>query len=345
MLPSMSKSMLSRRRFLSCGLAGGATLLVSRLYHGKADMPLCRFVQTNDLHVQADGAPQQTYQRANEKARWLVDALRRHAFGPPIGFVVGVGDLIHGGSLERLAPDLEMLRKVLKPLPHPFYPVIGNHEVVQQERSPEYLQPFIGSFGRKRLDYTFVSKGILFVALNNSGVPSPKAAILRNAWLRRVFSENAPRPKIICCYIPLIPLRERDTLAKSFGFASYCDQDPGTLKLVEQHADTVIAVLSGHLHLTGMRILKEICHFSLSGTASYPSDGAAIFEVFPDRLEVSVKQLPEELAHATTSLHGRPRHEQDYVDAEHTSAEAYQCGTPAERGFALPLAGTKRPST
>ena len=304
-----------------------------------------RLGQPGVAHVQVDPAPQQTYQRANEKARWLVEAFRRHAFGEPIGFVVGIGDLIHGGSLERLAPDLEVFRKVLKPLPHPFYPVIGNHEVVQQERSPEHLHPFIGPFGRKRLDYTFVSKGILFVALNSSGAPSAKAAILRNAWLRKVLSENARRPKIICCHIPLIPLRDRDTLARSFGFASYCDRDPGTLELVEQHADTVIAVLSGHLHLTGMNTSKGICHFCLSGTASYPSDGAASFAVFPDRLEVSVKQLPEELAHATTSLHGRPRHDQDHVDADHTSAEAYQCGTPAERGFALPLTGAKRPST
>ena len=274
-----------------------------------------------------------------------MDALSRRTFGPPVDFVIGVGDLIHGGSLERLAPDLEVLRGILKPLPCPFYPVIGNHEVVQQERSAQYLQPFIDSFGRERLDYTFIFKGILVVALNNSGASSSEAAAIRNAWLEKVFNENPQRPKILFCHIPLIPLRERDTLAKSFGFASYCDQDADTLKLVEQHADTLIAVLSGHLHLTGMKMRDGICHFSLSGTASYPSDGAAVFEVFRDRIEVHVKPLPEELAHATTSLHGRPRHQQDHVDAHHTSAEAYQCGLASERSFTLPLTGPRRPST
>ena len=66
-------------------------------------------------------------------------------------------------------------------------------------------------------------------------------------------------------------------------------------KLIEEHRDTVIAVLSGHLHLTGMKQQREIYHVSIAGTASYPCD-FAVYDVFPDRMEVAVKQLPDELA-------------------------------------------------
>jgi hypothetical protein len=66
--------------------------------HGGTDAnPLFRFAQVNDLHVQA-GEPavtssrQQTYAKANEKARWVVDAVNCQTLGPRPDFVVGVGD-------------------------------------------------------------------------------------------------------------------------------------------------------------------------------------------------------------------------------------------------------------
>ena len=206
-----------------------------------------------------------------------------------------MGDLIHGEGLDRLEPDFTALQRLLQPLRCPFYPVVGNHEVVQQERSATHLQPYRAAFGENRSEYTFTHGGILFVALNNSGAPSAEAARQRNEWLRDALSAGRGQPKIILCHIPLIPLRDEPTLATSFGFSSYCDRDPGTLNLVEEHRDTVIAVLSGHLHLTGVKHQREICHISIAGTASYPSD-IALYEVFPDRIEVTVKQLPEDLA-------------------------------------------------
>lgn len=331
------------------GFAGGATLLATGMSEGAGDSPSFRFVQVNDLHVQADDLPGQpprrSYRRANEKARWLVDAIDRQVFGPVPDFVVGVGDLIHGGSLDCLGPDLKKLREILKPLKCPFYPVVGNHEVVQQERSAEHLKPYIDAFGKDRVEYTFTAGAVLFVALNNSGAGALKFAKERNEWLSEVLRANRDRPKIILCHIPLVPLRDQATLARSFGFVSYCDPDPGTLELVNHHSETVIAVLSGHLHLTGMKMRGGICHFSLSGTASYPSDGAAVFEVFTDRIAVAVKQLPEDLARSAPSIHGKPRHEQDYVDAEHDSAEKYQCGVAAERDFTIPLTERKRSRT
>lgn len=205
---------------------------------------LFRFVQLNDLHVQASEpavtASQQTYAQANEKARWVVAAIKDRTLGPRPDFVVGVGDLIHGESIDRLAPDLEALREIIAPIPCPFYPVVGNHEVVQQERSPEYARPWCEAFGRESTDYTF----------------------------------------------------------------SY--------------------------------------HISLAGTASYPCDVAA-YDVFPDRIEVAVQQLPEGLATSAASIHGQQRHGRDFVDADHDTPEQYQSGRASERCFTISLTGSKRP--
>jgi hypothetical protein len=336
----LPKERLYKARWLTQG--------TTRATSGADEKPLFRFAQVNDLHVQAtepavQSAQQQTYKHANEKARWAVEAINGTVL-PVCDFVVGVGDLINGEGLDRLAPDLRALGEILKPLRCPFYPVVGNHEVVQQERSPQYLKPYRDAFGWDRTDYAFTYGGILFAALNNSGAPSAEAAKQRNQWLRDVLAAGRGRPKIILCHIPLIPLRDEDTLAKSFGFTSYRDHDPGTLKLIEEHRDTVITVLSGHLHLTGMKRQQGIFHVSIAGTASYPCD-IAIYDVYPDRIEVAVKQLPETLAKAAASIHGKDRHGRDFTDAEHGTAEEYQSGRADERRFTIPLSGSKRPQT
>jgi Calcineurin-like phosphoesterase len=340
---------ISRRRLLQWGLAGGTALFGGGSARGEDEKPVCRFVQINDLHVQASEPAvrpaQETYKHANERARWLVEAINRETFCPLPEFVVGVGDLIHGEGLERFEPDLKTLQEIIKPLRCPFYPVVGNHEVMQQERSSKCLKPYCDAFGKDRVDYTFTRAGIVFIALNNSGAPDPGAAKERNKWLREALKDGRDQPKIVLCHIPLIPLRDKATLAKSFGFPSDYDHDAGTLKLLEEHADTMIAVLSGHLHLTGVKSQRDILHVSLAGTASYPSDGAAVYEVFPDRIEVAVKQLPEKLARTEPSIHGRGRHGKDFTDSEHRTAEEYQCGLAEERRFKTPLAGGKRPQS
>lgn len=320
-----------------------AITLLFAMNASAADQPLFRFVQTNDLHVQAIDPPpgQGTYFLANQKTIWLVEMINREIYCPLPDFVVGAGDLINGQSLDRLAPDLAEFERIIGKLKCPFYPIVGNHEVVQKERSPEYLKPFEDAFGRSG-DYTFTRKGILFIALNDSGAPGAKAAAERNAWLKKTLDDSGDAPKIVLCHIPLIPIRDNDILAKSFGFSSYYDKDGATLRLIEEHADSIIAVLSGHLHLTGMKVQKGIYHICLSGPASYPSDGAAIYEVYPDRIEVSIKQMPRYLAQGA-SIHASERHGVEYTDSQHRTVEEYLCGLPGERNFTIPLSGKKKP--
>jgi len=310
----------------------------------RSPAPLATFLQINDLHVQAE-PEQKGYERANEKARWLIEAAAsgRHFARPD--FVVGVGDLVHGGRLEALEPDLRQFREMLKALPVPFYPVVGNHEVVQQEGSPRHERAYREAFGNDRVNYTFTQAGLRFIALNNSGAGCVRPSVFkaRNEWFRRELERNPNLPTVILCHIPLIPVREEAVLARSFGFHTYCDPDGETLKIVEAHADSVRAVLSGHLHLTGAVKHKDIWHVSVAGTASYPCD-YALYTVFPDRIELEVRQLPPDLVTPRTNIHGRPRHTEDFLDGSHRTPWEYVAGRADERSFTIPLKSKSAPA-
>lgn len=309
--------------------------------------PLFRFVQLNDLHVQSSDStlPQVGgYKEANDRARWVVKAINDEKFCPLPDFVVGIGDMIHGEKLERLTPDMKTFQEIIGPLRCPFYPMVGNHEVIQQERSPQHLKAYVDAFGKDRVEYTFEHGGIRFIALNNSGGDDAANGQTRRPWLQKALREHPDQPKIVMCHIPLLPVREKSVLARSFGFSSYIDVDEAMLPLVEEYSDSVIAVLSGHLHLSGVKTQKGIAHLSLSGTASYPSDGAIVYEVFPDRIEATINAIPGDMAQATPTLHGKPRHAEDFTDADHPTAQEYQCGNNDERRFVLELAPAKRPA-
>jgi hypothetical protein len=295
------------------------------------ETPLFRFVQWNDVHIDETQPP--AYELANAKMRYLVDWINDAERRPRPDFVIGIGDMIHGGSLESLAPDTRLQKELLGDLKIPFYPVVGNHENVQQEGDPKHEAAFREAFGDDRTNYTLKHKGILFVMLNNSGAPRSNSDAVgrrRNEWFRSILDTSADLPRIVCCHIPLVPLRDEPVLAKSFGFSSYTAKDERLLSLVDEHARSILAVLSGHLHLTGVVTRNGVHHVSISGTASYPCDFAS-YDVFPGRIQLRVHSLPENLLTPRTNIHGRPRHEVDYTDSRHPTPESYVKGNPVER--------------
>ena len=305
---------------------------------------LFEFVQINDAHVQSplstpqDEKPPHTYPRANDKFTWWIDAVNRE---PRPDFIVAIGDLVHGGRLDRLPVDFAQLKELLKPLQPPLYTTLGNHEVVQNEGNPEYERPYRKVFGDDRVSYTFEHGGLLFIMLNNAGAAVVKDNVIRarNNWLRGVLEKNPTKEKILCCHIPIIPVRDEKTLAESFGFKSFHAHDPELLSLVDAYASSILAVLSGHLHLTGYTTRKGVHHISISGTASYPSDYAR-FAVFDNKIEMTVQQLPGDLNNTAPTLHGKPRHEHDFTDTTHTTADEYQRGRPNERQLTI----TRKPA-
>jgi hypothetical protein len=339
----------SRRHFLRAVAAGATASLAGCAFNGPdgralaAKRPLLRFVQLNDPHVSA--TPAKTYALANEKLDYLIEAINAGTHCPVPDFVISVGDLVHGGSLASLAPDFAVLMPKLAKLKCPFYPAVGNHENVQREGDAEYEAAYVAAFGADRLNYTFRAGGIQFVVANNSGAPASNqkpVGLARNQWLRSVLETGPRMPTILCCHIPLVPIREEKVLKKSFGFSSYIAHDEELLALVDNHADRMVTVLSGHLHLSGVVQRHGVSHIDVSGSASYPCDFAS-YELFADRLRVQMHSLPPELLTPVTNIHGMRRHKTDYTGADHATHELYLRGNLQERGFEIPLQGSKRP--
>jgi hypothetical protein len=336
---------MDRRRFARLVGAGAALGFLERLglplarADEAAPSPLFRFVQWNDTHV--DATRPSAYRLANEKAAYLADWVNAAQRSSPYDFVVGIGDLIHGGDLADLAEDVGVLKRLVAGLAAPLRPVVGNHENAQREGDPDYEKPFREAFGLDQTNTTFRHKGFLFVMLNNSGAPVSNRQPVgrrRNAWFRHVLEGSPGVPKIVCCHIPLVPLRDAAVLAKSFGFISHVAGDDELLGLVDAHADSIIAVLSGHLHLTGIVRREGVHHVSVSGTAGYPCDFAT-YDVFPDRIQARVRSSPKKLLTPDTDIHGKPRHKTDYTDAGHPTHESYVKGNASEREFDIVPSG------
>lgn len=340
---------MDRRVFLKSSCLAVSAVLgtgcsTTVVQNGRKEKPLFTFIQLTDTHVSAPFSDNRVYAGANGRMRWFVDALNDGTIAEP-DFILHTGDMIHGGCLEKLGPELEEFdANVLKKLSVPFYPCVGNHENVQRAGIPEYEEAYIKTFGSDKKNYTFERDGIVFVMLDNSFEPPvgslkqlrEKLRRQRNEWLRKVLAENQ-KPKILCCHIPVVPLREVAVLEKSFGFISWNSDDKELLDILSANNKTVLAVLSGHLHISGCVKVDGIYHIVASGLASYPHD-FVVYKVYPDRIEVRMNSLPKELSEPYHSnIHGSRRHGIDYVDNKHTTHELYISGNPAERAFSIPL--------
>ena len=106
--------------------------------------------------------------------------------------------------------------------------------------------------------------------------------------------------------------------------------------MLQAPENKVLAVLSGHLHITGSVVKDGIHHISIAGLASYPHD-IALYSVFSDRIEVEVIRVPSDLLMPVTNIHGARRHKKDFTDSTHPSYTQYIMGNENERRFSMQL--------
>jgi 3',5'-cyclic AMP phosphodiesterase CpdA len=332
-------SSLRRRDLLAAGPLGA----LAALHQGHAAVPsgepVFRFLQINDLHFAGPLQGDRGYLQANRRIEWLFERVRSRDLFPAFDFMIVLGDFVHGGTLESIQEEMPVMHAKLNGLGVPYYTVTGNHENRQSEGDDQYEAPYRAAFGSGRAHYSFVHKGIEFLILNNSGSAGrrpPEVFAERARRLESMLAANPKVPKVLCCHIPLTPVREEPVLKSSFGFNSYKTMEPEILEMVQAKSSHVRAVLSGHLHLTGKVQSGKVHHVSISGTASYPHD-IAMYAVFPDRIEAEVLRLPSDLLVPETNIHGARRHKRDFTDSLHPDYSSYLMGTPAERRWMIAL--------
>lgn len=305
-----------------------------------------RFFVWNDMHVRAQGVAGRPpgYPCAEEKARWALEcALGLHDIEPP-DFVVSAGDIIDG-ELEDFDQDFRHLRTaILDRLPVPFLPCLGNHENAQGEGIEGRTDAYDCCFGPGRRNYAFACGGVAFLVLDTSGAHRQPDDVTRarNALARRALERIGNMPVFLLTHVPLIPMRDEAVLKESFGFSSYKVLDAGLLDVVEAHSEAVVAVLTGHLHLTAAVTRRGVAHITSGGTCGYPADFVSL-DVFDDRVDVAMHRAPERWLDRGGDIHGFPRYDHDYTDASHLGHEEYVWGNPDERTLSIRLEGAKRP--
>ncbi len=130
---------------------------------------------------------------------------------------------------------------------------------------------------------------------------------------------------------PVFPIRQPDVLAQSFGFHSWKTREPEIAEILDAHS-SVIAVTSGHLHLTGMSLHGRVPQIVFAGTASYPHD-VGLFTVAESTVTVEAVRLPSHLLVPETNIHGMQRHGIDFTDPDHPSYTHSVMGHVEERRF------------
>ncbi len=343
---------ISRRKFLATITIGGGALVTGMghmsgdakpaILPAAEDQPVFRFLQVNDVHVQQEeGWTHPTYRDANRRAIWLFENLNNPKFFPPLDFVLLNGDMIHQGSLESNQKAFATLRTLLPRIPVPYYPAVGNHEVSQREGDTLWEEPYTATYGEGRQFYSFVHRGLAFVVFNNAGTGEGlEAAIYRHRAdrLEAMLEKHAGSPTIVVCHIPVFPVRQQDVLARSFGFHSWQTREPEIAEILDAHP-SVIAIVSGHLHLTGMSLHGRVPQIVFAGTASYPHD-VGLFTVSQSTITVQAIRLPSHLLVPETNIHGLQRHGIDFTDDDHSSYTQYLMGNADERRFTI-----ERPSS
>ncbi len=307
--------------------------------------PVCRFVVWNDMHIKADipGRPP-WYPGANRRAFWARDQVVRAPSDERPDFVLSVGDIIDGG-IDDYNEDFRFLHKqVLSFLPVPFLPCLGNHENGEGEGSPEKNEAYDHWFGREWHNYVFRVAGLGFIVLDTSAGHrrSDSVTDARVRFCERALCFLKGSPVVLVTHTPLVPMREEAVIRQSFGFDSWKVQDEHLLQIVRSSHKVIVAVLSGHLHLTAIRRDEGICHILASGTGGYPAD-IAFCEIYEDRFKVQIRSLPDHLQNREANIHGRPRHGVDYTDSEHPDHHSYLFGNADEREAIIPLP-TDRPN-
>ncbi|MCS7224116.1 MAG: metallophosphoesterase [Armatimonadetes bacterium] len=300
---------------------------------------LYRFVVWNDLHSRADlpGRPP-WYPGANIRALWARDQVLKAPAERRPAFVLSAGDIIDG-EIPDYNQDFRYVKEtLLDPLPVPFLPCLGNHENGQGEGIEEKNKAYDAWFGPGWHNYVFRAGGLGFVVLDTSGGHRSPDGITeaRNQFLERSLRFLKEEPIIVVSHTPLIAMREEEVLRQSFGFDSWKVQDERLLGIVESAADRVVAVICGHLHLSGIKEKAGIYHIMAAGTGGYPADLASV-TVYEDRIEVTIDSLPAELQNPDANIHGRPRHPTDFTDSDHPDHESYLKGHPWERRILIPL--------
>ncbi|MCE5229258.1 metallophosphoesterase [bacterium] len=301
-----------------------------------ASTPLFSAVAINDTHLRFGG---HDFGAARAKLAAVVQRIADGRDGPPPQVLIQLGDLVE----EPRRDHFEQAARFFEPLKSTrILHVPGNHDI-GPDPDGAAAHPWLEALGGA-LNNACVLNGVMFITLYNARADATDETetVARNEWLRDLLQRYRATPKVIACHVPLVALRDPQQIEKSFGFLSWRSLDyRHTLRrMIESHRDSVIAVLSAHLHLSGHALVNGVHHLVASGPFSWPGDHLRL-DFYRDR--VVARMIPLEPFIDSNDIAPYPlrnsvhdRHGIEFTDAKHPAFEHYIAGNPDEREVILP---------
>jgi len=224
-------------------------LIITIMFSVSAQAGEIKFAQVTDVHFSLNN-------QYREKV--LSDTIKDLNNNPDIKFVVFTGDNIDTAKENVLYEFMKMINKLNKP----YYLVIGDHDVfksngLSKSRYLEIVNQHKLFRNIKAPNYVFKKNGFVFIVVDGAKEVIPGTAGYYKKetldWLEVQLKKYKKYPVVICQHFPIVPPKE----VKSHS--TY--QAENYIELINKH-DNVIAVVAGHYHVNGEKMLNGVYHIT-----------------------------------------------------------------------------------
>lgn len=210
-----------------------------------------KFAQVTDSHYAINNS---------YKEKILKDTVENLNNRSDISLVIFTGDNIDNAKIPNLIGFMEIIKKLNKP----YYIVIGNHDVFKSNGlSKEKYMETVGEYGfkfrfkPKTANYVFKKDKFIFIVVDGAKqvIPGTNGYYKQDTlvWLDKQLTKYKKYPVILCQHFPIVPPKEINS------HTTY--QADKYLELINKH-DNVIAVIAGHYHINGEKMLNGVYHIS-----------------------------------------------------------------------------------
>lgn len=235
-------------------------LMAQKVYAGEL-----KFVQITDSHfsVSASNATQRDVEHSKSYLESTISDINTLN---DVDFVVFTGDNIDQANSD----DLKVFLKMANKLKFPYYILIGNHEVFKNQHFTK--KDYMGVVRRyskncrpKSVNYVFKKKGFVFIVVDGAKevIPGPAGYYKKETlqWLDKKLTKYKCDNVIILQHFPIE--------------APYYNRTHTTYKVEEYQAvlnkhSNVIAIVSGHYHGNGEKMVDGIYHISTPALVEPP---------------------------------------------------------------------------
>jgi Icc protein len=286
------------------------------------------FATIGDSHISARLADTKRTLKAlsisSELLRNYVRDINSHM--PPVDFAFQLGDLTDSGTPEEFA----IARCILDTLRCPLYPVVGNHDNMQNDNK----QGWRHFAGMDSTLYAFDKLGFHFIVIDCTSDPYVRPRVhcdsTVRAWVARDLALNSDKPAFVISHYNMWQRAWSPVFASKEGYHEY--KGMPQLREVLTRAGNVVAVINGHVHANRVEVHDGIYYIDIGATlVGRPS--IRYFYLYPDRVEVTYAYISndmllnqvEYLAHHCMSCFDRVKI-CDFID-----------GTDSDKRFTIPV--------